>query len=75
MRSITKILILVILAVLIVWLTRWDYKLPSSTFLAIYRINRITGTVEISIAGKPWQKIQDQQPPKTNEWGDIEVQK
>ena len=41
-----------------VWLTRWEYHVvEAANTSTVYRMNRITGTVEVSVQNVMWYEI------------------
>lgn len=75
MQRICLGIVATLILAIVMHLIRWSYIPAPSDKPTLYRIDRLTGHIDMSIAGQPWDRIETQAPqyPHYNQWGDPEV--
>ena len=57
-------------ALCVLQLFRWHIVTGGGDTMIVYRLDRLTGRVEMSLGAQEWQRIES---PRVNSWGDREV--
>lgn len=68
--KITLTILLALLAFAVLHMARWQIVTAGGSVPTVYRLDRLTGRVDASMAGQAWRSIKS---PHVNGWGDEAV--